>query len=103
MRTLITVVVVRRTSPIFEGLSWREFATTARRRSVDSVPRAVRISDATANGVSQTMPLPPEPMLLYVTVASASYALLWRWWWRAFDDDGVELSYDEDRFRDGED
>ncbi|WP_339104303.1 hypothetical protein [Haloterrigena salinisoli] len=49
------------------------------------------------------MPLPPEPMLLYVTVASASYALVWRWWWRTFEDDGVELSYNEDRFRDAED
>lgn len=52
--------------------------------------------------VSQTMPVPPEPMLLFVTVASVSYALLWRWWWRTIENVGVELSYTEDPLREAE-
>ena len=43
------------------------------------------------------MPLPPEPMLLYVIITAVAYALLWRWWWNTFENRGVELSYSEDR------
>ncbi|QSW98266.1 hypothetical protein [Haloterrigena alkaliphila] len=46
------------------------------------------------------MPLPPEPMLLYVIVSTVGYALLWRWWWSAIENGDVELSYSEDGLRD---
>ena len=49
------------------------------------------------------MPLPPEPMLLYVIVTSVVYGLLWRWWWTTIENADVELSYSEDRFRDAAD
>ena len=46
------------------------------------------------------MPLPPEPMLLYVIITAVGYGLLWRWWWETFEKGDVELSYSEDRLSD---
>lgn len=48
------------------------------------------------------MPLPPEPMLLYVIVTSVVYGVLWRWWWTTVENGGVELSYSEEQFQDAE-
>ncbi|NUB91419.1 hypothetical protein HTZ84_11065 [Haloterrigena sp. SYSU A558-1] len=82
--------------------------TAAERRRLESTANGD--ADAARTGLrpnrdeisTRSMPLPPEPMLLYVIVTSVVYGLLWRWWWTTVENGGVELSYSEDRLLDAE-